>query len=151
MTIVQLTAAHAQYVCDHMSDAEKKDREAVFGKPYETSWFLPLVLDKMKTGAAYACLLEDGTPAVIGGISVKDEIGSPWMCATDDIFSVVVELTRTCRKAVRALRECGKLQTMQVVSPAFREEAHRWYSLLGLKKTREIAGPTEEILFLFEG
>jgi len=145
-----MTAADAKYVCEHMQTVERLEREALFGRMYDPSWFVPEVEKLAARGKAYTCLTKAGTPAVIGGISVVENVGIPWMCGTDEIADVVIELTRSCRKALKALQECGSITQVQVRSVCFHTVAHRWYGLLGLKKVEKPAGLTDLQFFVFE-
>lgn len=148
--IVPLTEAHARYVCEHIQDIERREREAIYAKPFATQWYLPILLGWAAASPAYACLKNDA-PAVIGGISIEDKIGIPWMLCTDQVNDVVIELTRACRKAVQRLKECGMIEKMVVSSVDFHLDAHRWYRLLGLTKTGDVAGPAHHKFYLFEG
>lgn len=82
-------------------------------------------------GPAYTICAPDGTPAVIGGVTlISPKVGSAWCVGTDAWPRVAIETTRVAQKLMRSLlaQECCRIQAL---SADFHTVSHDWLRLVG--------------------
>lgn len=82
-------------------------------------------------GPAYAICASDGTPVVIGGVTlISPHVGSAWCVGTDDWPRVAIETTRVARTLMANMlsHSCHRIQAL---SADYHTVSHDWLRLVG--------------------
>lgn len=135
--IIRLTIDSALYIARRLREPERRERIELLGE-FDADAFG--VACYQRPGVAYAALNQRLEPVVMGGLqATRPGQAAAWMAGTDRWPEVVREVTRTCRRSLAAALE-SSVHRVEVVSPAWFEEAHNWYRLLGLTHRAPLPG-----------
>lgn len=135
------------YLCLHMQESERREREALFDyNPYTHA--VDLLREGLEPGYS---VWRNGLPVVMGGLRLqRPGVVSTWMAGTEQWGTVVHETTRCARRLfVEAL--ASGVHRIETLSAAFHTQAHRWFRALDLQQEAVLRkyGRSEEDFFLF--
>lgn len=117
---------HVNHVAEHMREADRREVDALTGRTPKQALATAFGRSQCFTGVF------DGEPVCLFGIQepgLLHTVASPWMLATDKVFSRVVPFLRISREVINAFK--FKHKFMENYVDARNHDAVSWLSWLG--------------------
>jgi len=143
LPVVNMTLSDCTYVCSRMREDDYQETSSLtFDKTREA--IAKTIINQF--GESYTILNSNNEPVLIGGTYYDNpKVATIWLLATDKISKKDWWVTTKFIKGlIERMLEDGTAGRIQALSIGWRDVAHKWLQLIGLKKEGHLKGFSEQ-------
>jgi RimJ/RimL family protein N-acetyltransferase len=132
VALVTPTLMDFLYVCHHLPQDQRDQWCALTSDTYDPD--NAVLTLSCRPGPKWAVIKSNGVPLAIGGYdAIRTGVWQDFLISTEEAWEKhLIDVTRFCRKVMQSMFD-GGAHRLQAMVLADREEAKKWYRLVGLE------------------